>query len=195
MLTSTHHTTATDPLGPNTGFQVHPTLQTERLILRPLVFTDFDAYVEFWQTDEVTRYISGSALPREQIWRRLIGTVGHWQLLGFGFFAIEDKASGKLIGEAGFQEMHRDLVPSIEGTLETGWGVLPEFHGKGYAKEAVGVAMDWAAQAHPTLDFTCIISPENLPSIALAIKLGFDEKTLSSYAGKPTLIFKKTRAR
>ncbi len=173
----------------------HPVIYTDRLILRPLGLQDFAAYVEFWQTDEVVEFLSGSALPREQIWRRMLSTVGHWQLLHFGFFAIEEKASGKLIGEAGFQEMRRDVVPSIEGTLETGWGVLPAYHGKGYAREAMDVALTWAAEAHPNLDFTCIINPENSASIRLATRLGFGEQNVSMYSNKPILILRKNRAR
>jgi RimJ/RimL family protein N-acetyltransferase len=170
-----------------------PALETDRLILRPLGLQDLDAYVAFWQDPEVVRYISGSPLPREQSWRRLIGTVGHWQLLGFGFFAIEEKHSGRLIGEAGFQEMHRDLHPAIEGTLETGWGILPAFQGKGYATEAVSAAINWADRTHAALDYSCIISPENRPSLDLARKLGFVADVTTTYMGKPIVILRLRR--
>ena len=173
----------------------HPTLETRRLILRPLVLQDLDAYVDFWQDAEVVRYISGTPISREQSWKRLLATVGHWQLLGFGFFAIEEKASGRFIGEAGFQEMRRDLHPSIEGTLETGWGILPAYQGKGYAREAVSTAMTWAETAFPTLDYSCIIDPENRSSMHLAARLGFSEDTMTAYSGKPVLILRKARAR
>jgi RimJ/RimL family protein N-acetyltransferase len=167
-----------------------PVLETDRLMLRPLGLQDLDAYVAFWQDPQVVRYISGSPVSREQSWRRLIGTVGHWQLLGFGFFAIEEKNSGQLIGEAGFQEMRRDLHPAIEGTLETGWALLPAFQGKSYATEAVVAAMDWADRTHPALDYSCIISPENRPSLKLARKLGFVEDVTSTYLGKPIVILR-----
>jgi RimJ/RimL family protein N-acetyltransferase len=173
---------------------MQPILETERLILRPLGLHDFEPYAEFWQNTDVVRFISGSPISREQSWKRLIGTVGHWQLLGFGFFAIEDKASGHLIGEAGFQEMRRELVPSIEETMETGWGLLPEYHGKGYAMEATTAAMTWARRAHPELDYSCIISPENHASIRLARKLGFRDDVTSNYMGKPVLILRMGRS-
>jgi RimJ/RimL family protein N-acetyltransferase len=167
-----------------------PTLETDRLRLRPLGLQDLDAYVAFWQDPAVVRFISGSPLPREQSWRRLIGMAGHWQLMGFGFFAIEEKCSGQLIGEAGFQEMRRDLHPTIEGTLETGWGILPAFQGKGYATEAGFAAMDWAERTHPALDYSCIISPENRPSLNLARKLGFVADVTATYMGKPVVILR-----
>ena len=167
-----------------------PTLETRRLVLRPLGLQDLDAYVAFWQDPEVVRYISGTPLPREQSWRRLLATTGHWHLLGFGFFAIEEKASGRFIGEAGFQEMRRDLHPSIEGSLETGWGIAPDCQGKGYASEALAAALAWARAALPDTDFSCIVSPENRASLHLAAKLGFAPEAQSSYQGKPIVILR-----
>ena len=174
--------------------QMPPILETDRLILRPLELQDFEAYCEFWQNTEVVRFISGTPVPREQSWKRLLGTAGHWQLLGFGFFAIEEKDSGRFIGEAGFHEMRRDLRPSIEGTLETGWGILPAYQGKGYATEAIRTAMTWAEVAFPSLDYSCIINPENRISMHLAARLGFAEDTMTAYLGKPVMILRKARA-
>ena len=37
------------------------------------------------------------------------------------------------IGEAGFHELKRNIEPSLEGTLEAGWSLLPVAHGKGSA--------------------------------------------------------------
>ncbi len=170
-----------------------PILKTERLILRPLTLDDFNSYVDFWQNSDVVRFITGAPIPREQSWRRLLGTAGHWQLLGFGFFALEDRATGQFIGEAGFQEMRRDLQPSIEGTLETGWGLLPAFQGRGYATEGLRAAMTWAAEAHPDMDYSCITSPENKASLNVARKLGFAESASGSYAGKPVVVLRKPR--
>jgi RimJ/RimL family protein N-acetyltransferase len=118
-------------------------------------------------------------------------TAGHWQLLGFGFFAIEEKASGRFIGEAGFHEMRRDMVPSIEGTLEAGWGITPRVQGKGYAHEAMQAALAWAAAAFPQLDYSCIVHPDHARSLHLARVLGFVEDTVTDYAGKPVVVLRK----
>jgi len=171
-----------------------PVLETARLTLRPLALQDFEAYVEFWQNADVVRFITGAPVPREQTWKRLLSTTGHWQLLGFGFFAIEEKASGRFIGEAGFQEMRRDLLPSIEGTLETGWGILPAYHGKGYATEAISAAITWAETAFPSLDYSCIVNPENRISMHLAAKFGFAQDAMTTYLGKLVMILRKARA-
>jgi RimJ/RimL family protein N-acetyltransferase len=95
-----------------------PELETPRLRLRAFGHADFDAYAAMWKEAEVVRFIGGAPLTREAAWSRFLRQMGVWHYLGFGFFAIEDKATGAFIGEAGFHDLHRNILPSIEGTLD-----------------------------------------------------------------------------
>src|SRR5690242_10446206 len=52
---------------------------------------------------------------------------GHWVLLGFGMFVVEEKASGKFVGRVG------PFFPPGWAGFEVGWGIAKEFRGKGYA--------------------------------------------------------------
>ena len=126
-----------------------PIVETERLILRDHRLADFDAYVAMWADPLVTRFIGGRPRSREESWIRFLRHAGMWRHVGFGFWAIEEKASGRFIGEAGFLELRRDIEPSIEGTLEAGWAFVPDAHGKGYASEAVGAFLRWGDDQPP----------------------------------------------
>jgi len=167
-----------------------PTLQTERLVLRPWALADFDEYFAMWQDPAVAHFITGEPLSREDCWRRMLGSVGQWHLMGFGFFVVREKSSGSFVGAAGFHEMRRALTPSIEGTLEAGWALASAHHGKGYAREAMRASIDWALQAFPTQEITCIIDPENHASLRLAEALGFARETVATYKNEPTVIFR-----
>lgn len=173
--------------------QHSPRLDTARLVLRPPKLSDFDAYAAYWREPEVVRYISAAPVLREEAWEKLLRQVGLWELLGFGFFAVEDKASGCFVGSVGFQDLRRDLQPSIEGTLEAGWGLRPEYQGKGYAAEALQAALTWAGGAFPQLDYSCIIDPCNMASLRLAGRLGFIEDVRSTYHGKLVVILRRLR--
>ena len=173
---------------------IPPTILTDRLVLRAIKIDDFDAYVEIWQNETVVEYIGAGPLSREACWARMLRAMGHWQLLGFGFWGIFEPETERLIGEAGFLSLKRDIQPTLEGTLETGWCLLPEYHGNGYAIEAVTAAMNWAERALPPKDFTCIISPENKPSIRLAEKAGFEKVTDTSYHGPITIYRKRSKS-
>jgi RimJ/RimL family protein N-acetyltransferase len=168
-----------------------PTIETERTILRPHRLDDFDDYVAMWADPAVTRFIGGKARTREESWIRFLRHPGMWAMLGYGFWAVEDSASGLFIGEAGFHDLKRDLVPSIEGTPEAGWGFIPSVHGKGIASEVVGGVLDWAKDRPGFEKTVCIIDPENAASLAVARKLGYREKATTTYHDAPTILFER----
>ena len=166
-----------------------PALDTARLRLRGHHAADLDAYAALWSDEAVIRYTSGKPLDREQAWIRLLRYRGMWAMLGFGFWIIEERESGRVLGEAGVHELRREIEPSLEGTLECGWMLAPDAHGKGLALEAMTAVLEWAAGAHPERALTCIIDPENAASQKLAAKLGFRETARTTYHGKPSIVF------
>lgn len=172
-----------------------PVIETARMRLRVVAPKDLDPYVALWQDESVLRYTIGTALTRETAWSRILRTTGHWQVFGFGFFVVEDRATGELIGEAGFHDMKRAITPSIEGTLEAGWMLLPSYHGKGIAQEIMTAAIAWAEKTFPHMNFTAIIDPENEPSRRLARSLGFAEGLVTEYSGHATIICRRPGTR
>jgi RimJ/RimL family protein N-acetyltransferase len=120
-----------------------PRLQTQRLALRGHQASDLDAAMALWNDPQVYKFIAGKPASREDCWKGILRHIGQWQVCGFGFWVIEDLASGKAIGEAGFLDCKRDLVPSMGDTPEVGWALLPEFHGKGLAHEALAAILAW----------------------------------------------------
>jgi RimJ/RimL family protein N-acetyltransferase len=169
-----------------------PVIETPRLIIRAHALTDFDAYVALWADPHVVRFITGTPFTREASWSRFLRHPGHWQHMGFGFLAIEEKETGRFIGEAGFHDMRREMTPSIEGTLEAGWALSPSVHGRGYGFEAMQALVGWADAAFPGRRMTCIIDPANLASQRVAAKLGFREIVRTTYHGSETILFERT---
>jgi RimJ/RimL family protein N-acetyltransferase len=166
-----------------------PILETVRLKLRGHRLDDFSDFAAMWADHEVTRYIGGKPLTEEESWTKFLRYVGHWSLLGFGYWLVEDKATGKCIGEIGFADYKRDLKPSLEGMPEIGWVLSSQAHGKGYATEAVRAAVGWGDARFKSQRTACIIASENLASIRVAVKCGYREFQLTSYKGKPTMMF------
>ncbi|MDR9784045.1 GNAT family N-acetyltransferase [Rhizobium redzepovicii] len=161
-----------------------PTLETERLTLRPHRLDDFGAHAALWADEDVVHFITGIPSTREQSWSRMLRIAGMWHHMGFGFLAIEEQASGRFIGEAGFMESRREMEPSIEGTMEVGWALMPSVHGRGYATEALTALIGWGQTHFPGKPMSCIISPENQASLRVAAKLGFREITRTQYNGE-----------
>jgi len=120
---------------------------------------------------------------------RFLRHASMWHHLGFGFWAVEEKATGSFIGEGGFHELKRDVKPSLEGTLEAGWAFIPRAHGKGLATELVAAVLAWAAQNHPGKPVTAMIDPGHARSIRVAEKSGFVERARTQYGGEPVVLF------
>jgi RimJ/RimL family protein N-acetyltransferase len=168
-----------------------PVIETQRLILRGQTKEDFPAFAAMWADPVVTRFIGGAPLSEEDAWSKFMRIAGHWALLGFGFWGIFEKASGKRIGEAGILDVKREIVPSFHGVPEIGWGLLPEVHGKGYATEAVQAILGWAENRFGKVRMVCIIDPDNAPSLRVAARCGFKECARTTYKGDPTLILER----
>jgi RimJ/RimL family protein N-acetyltransferase len=168
-----------------------PRLMTERLILRSHRMDDFEEYALFWTQQDLVRYIGGETSTREQAWSRLLRYAGMWHHLGFGFFAVEERHSGRFVGEVGFLDLHRDMNPTTEGTLEAGWGITPSRQGKGYATEAVSAAIAWADDKFSGRRMTCIIDPENAASLRVAEKVGFGRIGEAFYKDKSHVMFER----
>lgn len=145
-----------------------------------------------WADPIVTRHIGGRAFTEQECWFRLLRYLGHWALLGYGYWAIEEKASGRFAGETGFADFKRELVPPIHGVPEIGWALAPWAHGKGYAAEAVGAAVEWGSQHLPSRRTVCLIDPGNLRSIKLAQNLGYRQYAEATLGTSKTLLFERT---
>jgi RimJ/RimL family protein N-acetyltransferase len=168
-----------------------PEIETDRLTLRGHRVDDFDASFGMWSDPVVTRFIGGKPSSRQQAWSRLLNYVGHWALLGFGYWALEEKASGQFVGELGFADFKRDLDPSMRGVPELGWALASSFHGRGYATEAVRAAVAWGdARFGPARTF-CLIDSENLTSIRVARKNGYREFKRAAFNERPTIFFER----
>jgi RimJ/RimL family protein N-acetyltransferase len=166
-------------------------LETERLVLRRHRLDDLDDCVAMWGDPQVTRFIGGKPSGREDVWSRLLRYVGHWSLMGFGFWVLREKTSGRFVGEVGFAEFKRDLALPLEGVPEIGWALATWAHGQGLATEAVRAALAWGDACFGTRRTVCMIDPGNVASIRVAEKVGYRELARVVYKGLPTLIFER----
>jgi RimJ/RimL family protein N-acetyltransferase len=166
-----------------------PVLETERLTLRGHRVRDFENCAAMWADPNVSRYIRAIPFSQEESWSRLLRYIGHWATLGFGYWVVEEKATGRFAGEVGFADYKRELKPPLDGVPEIGWVLASHAHGRGYATEAVRAAVAWG-DAHFTAARTaCIIAPENLASIRVAEKCGYRQSHHATYKNEPTTVF------
>ena len=173
------------------GSPAVPVLETARLRLRGQRVEDLEECAAMWGDPEVTRHIGGRPFTREEVWSRLLRDVGHWALLGFGYWIIEDKAAGRFVGQAGFADFHREIEPSLGGAPEIGWALARWAHGQGFATEAVRAIVAWGEARFGARRTVCVIDPENAASIRVAHKCGYREFARGRYKGATTILFER----
>jgi RimJ/RimL family protein N-acetyltransferase len=166
-----------------------PVLETDRLRMRGHRVSDYDQCCALWGDPQVVHHIRPKPFTPEEVWSRMLRHAGHWALLGFGSWVVEEKASGRFVGEVGFLDYHRDIQPPLLTTPEIGWVLAPHAHGKGYATEAVNAALNWGDRHFGPVRTSCIITPNNSASIRVANKCGFCQLQPVSYGGESILLF------
>ena len=168
-----------------------PRIETERLVLRAWRKDDFRPYHALLQHPDVHRHFGPKPMGVEECWRRLLASVGGWQVNGFGTWAAELKESGKLVATLGVFTAWRDLDPEFGEEPEMGWIFAAETHGKGLASEGCRAVIEWVEGNLSPSPLWAIIAPANAPSLKLAEKLGFERHNDTDYHGDPTIVLRR----
>ena len=164
------------------------TLETERLLLRQFRGSDHPAYAEMCADPEVMRYLgTGVTQNAGEAWRAIASMLGHWQLLGYGMFAIEVKATGELAGRTGF------LDPPGWPGFELGWVLGRDHWGKGYAIEGARACLEYAFGKLARERVISLIRPANERSIRVAERLGERLAGEVELLGSKALVYEKLR--
>ena len=142
-----------------------PVLETERLRLRLPEERDLDGFVGLMSDEVAARHIGG-VMEAPLVWRQLCTIIGHWAVRGYGFFSVEEKATGDWVGRVGPWAPHGWPQP------EVGWSITRAHWGKGFGPEAAVATMDFAFDELGWDSVIHLIAPENDNSKAVARKLG-----------------------
>lgn len=147
------------------AMSIGPTLETARLILRPISGEDFEPWAAFAADEEAARFLGGPQ-PPEASWRMMCTMAGAWIVRGYSMFSVIEKESGRWVGRLG------PWRPEGWPGTEVGWGIAREFWGKGYAPEGAAAAIDWAFDHLSWTEVIHCIDPGNVNSQGVARKLG-----------------------
>ena len=159
-------------------------LQTTRLLLSPLEGSDLDAFTALHAEPDVTRYLSPPrALTAAESFRLFAQILGHWQLRGYGYWALRDRERNTWLGMAGL------WFPLGWPQVELGWRLLPKFWSRGFAREAGQALLTHAFENLGREEVISIIHADNTRSLALAQRLNLHEAGRKTVAATPLVIY------
>ena len=141
-------------------------LETKRLILRPMRTTDIDSLHLIFTDPKVMASFGGDLLNRDQMQRWLARNLDHQNQYGYGLFSVILKESGELIGDCGLEQMES------EGATELGYDFRSDYWNQGYATEAACAVRDYAFDVLQLPQLISLIRIGNLASRRVAEKVG-----------------------
>lgn len=142
--------------------------ETPRLRLRTFSLDDAETYYRQIRSDpEVTRYLlSGTRESVDATARLLERFMSEYGQRGFGIWAVEEKATGALIGHAGLHKMgDADDIEVAYAFTRSAWG-------KGYATEAGRACLDYGFTTAQLPIIYGVAVPDNMASRSVLLKLG-----------------------
>ena len=141
--------------------------ETERILLRPLAFTDLDALHMVLGDAETMRYYPHAfSLDETRDW--IQWNLDSYAKHGHGLWGLELRETGELVGDCGLTIQHVDG----DDFVEVGWHVRRDVWGRGLATEAGAACRDHALDELRVDRLVSLVRPENKASCRVAEKLG-----------------------
>ena len=142
-------------------------IETERLFLREMKESDFDALYEVLADSDIMQhypYTFDESRVRNWIQRN----IERYRIFGFGLWAVCLKETGEMIGDCGL------TLQLIDGRIkpEIGYHIRANKQRNGYAKEAAIAVRDWTFNNTPFQIVFSYMKYTNEPSVKTAISYG-----------------------
>jgi len=155
-----------------------PRVATPRLVLRGFRAEDLEAFAASF-ADAVASEFVGGIVDRRTAWRMLTSSVGLWLLTGGGWWGVEERATGELVGTVG--AFFRETAPD---DVELGWTVVRTRWGQGIATEAARAAAGYAFEHQRASCVHAHIDTRNTASLRVAAHLGMQHEGEVDFYGE-----------
>jgi RimJ/RimL family protein N-acetyltransferase len=162
-----------------------PYLHTERLVLREYRREDFDVFAAHL-ADPVSSAHLASA-DRSTAWRIFCSHAGLWLIHGAGWWAVEEKKTGRLVGSVGAFFREECSV------MELGWNTYRAFWGQGFGNEAAAAALNHAFEIRREPKVRALIASANASSLRVAERLGLTYEAETEIHGKAVGVYTRER--
>jgi ribosomal-protein-alanine N-acetyltransferase len=159
-------------LSASTLFPHLPTLQTSRLLLRPILLSDLADYYEYVRDPDLTRHLTWDA-PRdmEAAGRYIEDVVGRYHRGQLAPWGVADRDDGALIGTCGYRSWDEG-----HHHAEIAYALAPRHWGKGYMPEAIRavLAFGFGPMGLNRVDANCMTANQASESVMKKVGMTFE---------------------
>ncbi|QEC67448.1 GNAT family N-acetyltransferase [Panacibacter ginsenosidivorans] len=171
------------------NFSYFPQLSTERLLLRSLQPSDANEIFALRSDDTINKYINRPKAKTiedaEQFITKILNAIENNQSI---WWAITLKTESTLAGGILLWNINKE-----KNEAEIGYELLPHYHGKGIAREAIEKVIEYGFDQMNLQSIVALVHKENIASVKLLEKNNFifDADT-ESIEDKDMLMYKLT---
>ena len=162
-----------------------PTLHTERLVLREYRREDFDAFAAHLADPVSAAHLVPA--DRQAAWRIFCSQAGLWLIHGAGWWAVEERETGRLVGSVGAFFREESTV------MELGWNTYRACWGQGFANEAAAAAVRHAFETRREPKVRALIASSNESSQRVSARLGLAYESQTEIHGKAVGMYTRER--
>ncbi|MCR9070738.1 MAG: GNAT family N-acetyltransferase [Alphaproteobacteria bacterium] len=163
-----------------------PVIETERLRLRGFAAADKPAYGAMRADPDVVRFLVGgeALIPfAQEIAESRIRAFREAWSNGFGVWAVEEKITGRLLGQTGLARLERSNdVEILYAFARHAWG-------NGYAREAARAALAFGFETVGLSRIVAFVVAENTASARVLEAIGLTGQGETTYGGFPVLSY------
>jgi ribosomal-protein-alanine N-acetyltransferase len=165
-------------------------VETDHLLLRPFTLADVPAYAAVREDAAIREWLrSDPAESGTSIAARVVAMfIEEWATVGYGPWAVVDRADGTLIGHHGLR-----FMPEF-GETEVLYALAERARGRGYAVEAGRAALDFAFGTLGLARVIAIALHDNRASRAVMERLGLTYRRDETYKGFEVAYYQLDRA-
>jgi ribosomal-protein-alanine N-acetyltransferase len=146
-----------------------PQLTTDRLVLRGWLERDREPFAAINADPEVMKYMP-APLDRAGSDAMIDRFMSYFAELGFGLWAVEERASASLLGFVGLARPRFEA--SFTPCVEAAWRIAAGHQGRGFATEAARAVLEFGFETIGLDEIVAFTSAENRPSLRVMAKLG-----------------------
>ncbi|WP_255955423.1 MULTISPECIES: GNAT family N-acetyltransferase [Aeromicrobium] len=143
-------------------------IRTTRLLLRPWRQSDLEPWAAMNADPEVREHLGG-LLTRSQSDASVARFQADFAQRGYGWWAVEEQATGAFIGFAGLDQVDEHLPFS---GVEIGWRLARSAWGQGYATEAAIATLTFAFESLDLREVLAITTVDNVRSQLVMQRIG-----------------------
>lgn len=163
-------------------------IETERLVVRSWRASDTKIYQRMAQDIGYNAFSPpGHLLAKDaaDLAAKIQHRVDLFENHGLGKFILESRANGEFIGTCGIDPFTYNETHAVE----LGYRICLDHWGKGYATEAAKAILDYCLQTLNLATVFAFALPQNVASLRVIEKLGFQFLELAPHAGLPHRLY------